>query len=120
MGQLPWLAALGLLVGGLSGLAGIGGGILLIPALVLCFGWTQHQAVGTTLAVMVPPVTLAAAYEYYRRGFVDLWAAVALTITVFLGSWVTAQWAHEIPEVWLKRLFGVVLLFVAFRFLGAR
>jgi uncharacterized membrane protein YfcA len=56
-------ALLGLLVGALSGLAGIGGGILLIPALVLLFGFTQHQAVGTTLVVMVPPVTLAAAAE---------------------------------------------------------
>jgi uncharacterized membrane protein YfcA len=120
MAQHVWFGVLGLLIGALSGLVGIGGGILLIPALVLFFGLTQHQAVGTTLAVMVPPVTLAAAIEYYRRGYVDLKITLVLTLGVFLGSWATARFAHQVPEVWLKRLFGAVLLFVAFRFLSAR
>ena len=114
------LAVLGLLVGALSGLVGIGGGIFLIPALVLLFGFTQHQAVGTTLAVMVPPVTLMAAIEYYRRGHVDLKITLLLTAAVFLGSWATARFAHQVPEVLLKRLFGGVLLFMSLRFLTAR
>jgi uncharacterized membrane protein YfcA len=114
------LMVLGLVVGALSGLAGIGGGIFLIPALVLFFGFTQHQAVGTTLAVMVPPVTLAAALEYYRRGHVDLKITLLLTLAVFLGSWATARFAHQVPEVWLKRLFGTVLLLASLRFLSAR
>jgi uncharacterized membrane protein YfcA len=111
---------LGLAIGAVSGLAGIGGGILLIPALVFFFGWTQHQAVGTTLAVMVPPVTLAAAIEYYRRGSVDLGATCVLTVAILLGSWATARFAHLVPEFWLKRVFGVLLLFVAVRFMAAR
>lgn len=119
MADSVWLGLVGLLIGALSGLAGIGGGILLVPALVLFFGWTQHQAVGTTLAVMVPPVTLAAAIEYYHRGFVDLKATLILTAAVFLGTWATARFAHAVPEIWLKRLFGIVLLFVAFRFIRA-
>jgi hypothetical protein len=112
--------ALGLLVGAISGLAGIGGGVLLIPALVIFFGLTQHQAVGTSLAVMVPPVTLAAAIEYYRRGHVDLKITLILTAAVFLGSWATARFAHQVPEVWLRRIFGVVLLFVSLRFMAAK
>lgn len=120
MVQSLWIALLGLAVGALSGLAGIGGGIFVIPALVLFFGLSQHQAVGTTLAVMVPPVTLAAAIEYYRRGFVNLKVALVLTVAIFLRSWATARFAHAVPEAWLKRLFGAVLLFVAVRFLWAR
>lgn len=117
--DLP-LLLLGLLVGAISGLAGIGGGILLIPALVLLFDFTQHQAVGTTLMVMVPPVTLAAAIEYYRRGCVDLRAALVLTAAIFLGSWATARLAHHVPELWMKRIFGALLLLVSLRFLAAR
>jgi len=118
--QAVLLAAVCLAIGALSGLAGIGGGVFLIPVLVLLFGWSQHLAVGTTLAVMVPPVTLAAAYEYYKRGHVDLGAAVILTVLIFVGSWATARYAHVIPEVYLKRVFGFVLLVVALRFLAAR
>jgi len=115
-----WMAALGLIVGLVSGLAGIGGGVLLIPALVMFFGFTQHQAVGTTLAVMVPPVTLAAALEYYRKGYVDLKITLVLTAAILLGSWATARFADHVPEMWLKRLFGLVLLLVSVRFLTAR
>ena len=114
------LAVVGLVIGALSGLAGIGGGVFLIPALVLFLGWTQHQAVGTTLAVMVPPVTLAAALEYYHRGFVDIKVALILTAAVFVGSWITARFADAIPEYWLKRVFGILLFVLALRFITAK
>ena len=113
-------AILGLLIGALAGLAGLGGGVFLIPALVFFYGYTQHQAVGTTLVVMVPPVTLAAAIEYYRQGNVDLKVALLLTATIFLGSWATARFAHQIPQVWLKRIFGILLLMASVKFVLAR
>jgi uncharacterized membrane protein YfcA len=115
-----WLGVLGLIIGAVSGLAGIGGGIFLIPALVMLYGFTQHQAVGTTLAVMVPPVTLFAAVEYYRRGHVDLKVTLVLTVAILLGSWGTARFAHHVPEIWLKRLFGALLLLISARFLTMR
>ena len=116
--QYAWIVLLGLAIGAVSGLAGIGGGILLIPALALLCGMNQHQAVGTTLWAMVPPVTLAAGIEYYRRGHVDLKLAAILAVTIAFGSWATAHFAQYVPDVWLRRIFGAVLLVVSLRFLA--
>ena len=114
--RLAGFVLLGLAVGGLSGMVGLGGGVFLIPALVLV-GFTQHQAVGTALAAMVPPVTLAAAAEYYRQGYINLKIALLLAVTIAIGSWATAHFAYRLPEIWLQRLFGVALLIIAVRFL---
>ena len=115
--RLAAFVLLGLAVGGLSGLVGLGGGVFLVPALVLLAGFSQHQAVGTALAAMVPPVTLAAAAEYYRQGYINLKIALLLAVTIAIGSWATAHFAHRLPEVWLQRLFGITLLIVAVRLL---
>ncbi|MCG3137860.1 MAG: hypothetical protein HJJLKODD_01715 [Phycisphaerae bacterium] len=110
----------GLQVGALSGLVGIGGGVFLIPVLVMIFGFSQHQAVGTTLAVMVPPVTLAAALEYYRRNQVEGRSVLCLVVAIFIDSWITARWSHQISDLGLKRLFGVALLVAAVRFIFSK
>jgi uncharacterized membrane protein YfcA len=69
---------LGLIAGTLSGLVGIGGAVLIIPALVWFFGMSQHNAQGTTLALMVPPIGILAAWSYYRAGYADLKAAALI------------------------------------------
>lgn len=115
-----WLPVLGLLIGAVSGLTGVGGGILLIPTLVYLCGMNQHQAVGMALAAMIPPVTLAATAEYYRRGHIDLRLAIVLSISLALGSWASAHFAYLIPELWLRRFFGVLLFLVSLQFLFRR
>jgi uncharacterized membrane protein YfcA len=107
--------ALGLLAGILSGLLGIGGGILVVPALVFVFGMTQHNAQGTTLALMVPPIGLLAAWTYWKQGCVDVKVAILICLGFFFGGLIGARLAVAIDAVMLKRLFGVLLLVTAFK-----
>jgi hypothetical protein len=106
---------LGLIAGIFSGFLGIGGGIILIPALAYLFGLTQHQAQGTTLAIMVPPIGLLAAIKYYLEGNVKLGIAVFICIGFFIGGLLGAQFAHKISSPLLKKIFGIFLLFVSLR-----
>jgi len=106
---------LGLSAGVLSGLMGIGGGIIIIPALVLLFGLSQHTAQGTSLALMVPPIGLLAAWTYYKQGFVDLKIAGLICLGFFVGGLVGAKFATAIPDEILRKIFGVVLLLVSLR-----
>jgi hypothetical protein len=106
---------LGLVAGILSGILGIGGGIILIPAMVFLFGMSQHQAQGTTLALMVPPIGLLAAWAYYKQGFVDLKMAGFICLGFFVGGLLGAKFAVEIPEPILKKVFGIVMLGVSLK-----
>ena len=92
---------------------GLGGGILLTPALVYIFGLTQHQAQGTSLAVMVPPITLLAALRYYYSGNVNLNIAVFIALGFLIGGLLGAQIVQSIPDMVLKKIFGAILLIVA-------
>src|SRR6266581_9147771 len=88
-----------ILIGAVSGIAsgvfGIGGGVLIVPGLIYLVGFTQHRATGTSLAVLLPPIGLAATIEYYRYGNVDIPAAAILAVTMFLGAWVGAAIANK-------------------------
>ncbi len=106
---------LGLIAGIFSGLIGIGGAIIIIPVLVLLFGISQHMAQGTTLALMVPPIGLLAAWTYYRAGFVDVKIAALICAGFFVGGLIGARFATEIPEQLLRRIFGIVLLLISLR-----
>ena len=83
----PWviLVIIGNLGGILAGLFGIGGGIIIVPALIYWAGFSQHMATGTTIAVLLPPIGLAADFEYYRHGNVDIWVAIILLPLCFLA-----------------------------------
>jgi len=104
---------LGLVAGIFSGLIGIGGGIIIVPMLVLLFGLSQHTAQGTTLALMVPPIGLLAALAYYKQGFVDLKIAAFICVGFFIGGLFGAKFALGIPETILKKMFGAALLLVS-------
>ena len=106
---------LGLVAGIFSGFMGLGGGILLTPALVYIFGLTQHQAQGTSLAVMIPPITLLAALRYYYSGNVKLNIAVFIAAGFIIGGLVGANFVQNIPDVVLKKIFGFILLLVAIK-----
>ena len=106
---------LGIVAGISSGIFGLGGGTILIPALVFLFGLTQHQAQGTTLAIMVPPIGLLAALRYYYSGNVKLGMAGFICLGFFIGGLIGANMIQNLPDLMLKRLFGVFLLFISLR-----
>ena len=106
---------IGLVAGLLSGLLGIGGGIIIVPALVFLFGYSQHLAQGTTLALMVPPIGILAAWTYYKQGDVNLPAAAFICLGFLIGGLFGARFATAIPELVLRRLFGLLFLGVSVR-----
>lgn len=106
---------LGLLAGSLSGLLGIGGGVIIIPALIYFFGFSQHSAQGTTLAIMIPPIGLLAAWRYYVNGHVNIPVAILVAIGFFIGGLLGAHYAEKIPDLMLRRVFGVVLLLISIK-----
>jgi uncharacterized membrane protein YfcA len=105
----PWLifVFIGLIGGVTAGIFGIGGGVIIVPALVYWAGFSQHLAIGTTLAVLLPPIGLAAAYEYYRHGNVDIRAVVILAATMFFGAWLGAYFANRLDANYLNLIFGL-------------
>jgi uncharacterized membrane protein YfcA len=106
---------LGLLAGAFSGLIGIGGGTLIVPALIFLFGLSQHQAQGTTLALLVPPIGFLAAWTYYKQGYVDLRIAALICIGFFFGGLLGAKIATRLPNIILERVFGVALLLISLK-----
>ncbi|MDD5561255.1 MAG: sulfite exporter TauE/SafE family protein [Candidatus Omnitrophica bacterium] len=106
---------LGFTAGILSGVLGIGGGIILIPALVLMFGLTQLQAQGTTLALMIPPIGLLAALRYYRSGNVKLGIAVFICLGFFIGGLIGANLVQDLPGPLLRKIFALFLFFISLR-----
>ena len=109
------LLLLGLAAGILSGLLGIGGGILIVPALIFVVGLTQHTAQGTTLALMVPPIGLLAAWTYYKQGCVDIKVAALICAGFFFGGLIGAKFATAINASLLKKFFGFALLVTALK-----
>jgi uncharacterized membrane protein YfcA len=105
--------ALGLAAGVLSGFFGIGGGIIIIPALIYFFGLSQHQAQGTTLALMVPPIGILAAWTYYKHGYVNLSIAAFVCLGFVVGGLLGSKVAVGISPVLLKRIFGIFLFVVS-------
>ena len=110
----------GLVAGILSGLLGIGGGIFIIPALVFLLGFSQQTAQGTTLAMMVPPIGLLAAWAYYSKGYVDLKVAGLMCIGFFIGGFLGAKFATALSGVTLSRIFGVAMLVISIKFILAK
>lgn len=110
----------GLFVGALSGLVGVGGGIVLVPILVLGFGFSQHMAQGTSTAMLLPPIGVLAAWTYYQKGHVDLRVAALLCVGFVLGGWLGAKAAVAMPQAVLKRVFGGILLLISVRLLAGR
>jgi uncharacterized protein len=111
---------LGVMAGMLSGLIGIGGGIIIVPALIFIFGFSQHQAQGTTLALMVPPIGILAAWTYYKQGHVDLHAALFICIGFLAGSIFGAKLAASISDTILEKTFGIILLLVSLKMIFAK
>ncbi|KKS95659.1 MAG: hypothetical protein UV73_C0015G0034 [Candidatus Gottesmanbacteria bacterium GW2011_GWA2_43_14] len=111
---------LGILAGVLSGIIGIGGGIIIVPALVLIFGLSQQQAQGTTLALLVPPVGILAAWTYYKQGYVDFKIALLICLGFVIGGLFGSGLATHLQTRVITRLFGIFLLIVGLRMVMAK
>ena len=113
---MTWMILLvGLVVGMVSGVVGIGGGVLFVPALIWLLGMDQHKAQGTSLGALLAPVGLFAFMEYYRKGNADLHVALLLAAGFLVGGYFGAAGAQYIPEVWLRRIFAITLMAIGGR-----
>lgn len=114
------LIVIGIITGIMAGMLGIGGAIIMIPALVFILGISQQTAQGTSLAVMLPPVGILAAYNYYKAGQVNIKFAIILAVFFLVGSYFGSKLALTLPQNILKKVFGVLLLLVAIRMLFSK
>jgi len=110
---IPLLLAMGALVGGLSGLVGIGGGVMVIPILTFLFDFPQAKANGTSIAMLLPPIGIGAFLVYHRAGNVDLVAAACLAAGFAGGAYFGGLFAQSVPDVLLRRAFAFFLLYVS-------
>jgi len=114
------LVIIGLFAGILSGLVGVGGGILIIPLLIILLGFTQHQAQGTALFAMLPPIGILAALNYYKEGFVKYEYALVIALAFVLGGYFGSKLAISLPEQIVRRVFGLVMLIGAIKLLVSK
>jgi uncharacterized protein len=109
--------AIGLTIGSLSGMLGIGGGVLIVPALIWLCDFKMNKAVGTSLAILIPPIGLPAALEAYRKDYVDLTAALWIAGAFMIGAYSSRLLVEYIPVAWFRLAFGLIMVFVAMRFI---
>lgn len=107
------IVMIGLTAGVLGGMLGLGGAVIIIPALVFLLGYTQQMAQGTALIMMVLPVGGLAAFQYYQKGDVDLKASIIMAVAFFVGGYFGARIATQIPQEILKRGFAFMLALIA-------
>lgn len=111
---------LGLAAGCLSGLIGIGGGVIIVPSLIFLFGFSQHEAQGTTLGLLVPPIGILAAWTYYQQGYMDVKVAAFICLGFLLGGLLGAKLATNLSNVFLEKVFGFALLLIALKMIFSR
>lgn len=109
------LVVIGLVAGMLSGLVGIGGGLLMVPALVWLLHYSQHQAQGTSLAVLLLPVVFLAVRNYYKAGVIDPKVVGVIAVAFVVGGSLGSKWAIALPAESLKKVFGIVLLLASIK-----
>jgi uncharacterized membrane protein YfcA len=111
------LLGIGLAAGVAAGMFGIGGGLIIVPALLFLLGMKEKQAIGTSLAALIPPVGLLGAAEYYRSGFINIKFAALLAVGLFVGAYFGARIVIALPDVVIRRAYAVFLLVIAARML---
>jgi len=114
------LIVIGLLAGILSGLVGVGGGILMIPLLIMFLGLTQHQAQGTALFAMLPPIGILAAMNYYKEGFVKWEYAAVMALTFVVGGYFGSKLSINLPDQTVRKVFGVIMLIGAIKLIFSK
>jgi len=109
---------IGLAAGVLSGLVGVGGGLIIVPALIFFLGFSQHQAQGTSLGLLLLPVGILAVINYYNKGNVDIKVVAIMSVAFIAGGWLGSKLALRLPEDTVKKIFAVFLFYSAFKLLG--
>jgi len=112
------LVVIGLVAGILSGLVGVGGGIIVVPALVFFLGFTQQQAQGTSLGLLLLPVGILAVLNYYKQGHIDIRVIGIMAAAFVVGGWLGSKWALSLPEEVVKKIFAIILFYSAIKMMG--
>jgi uncharacterized membrane protein YfcA len=107
------LLVVGLLAGMLSGLVGLGGGVIIVPALVYLLGFSQHRATGTSLGILLLPAGIFAVLNYYKKGYIDVWVVLLIFVGFLAGGYLGSKISLNVPEGALKKIFAIVLLLIA-------
>lgn len=114
------LIVIGILAGLLSGVVGVGGGLIMIPLLIILLGLSQQEAQGTSLAVMLPPIGILAAINYHNAGFVRWEYSMIIAITFIIGGYFGSRYAVVLKPEILKRIFGMVMLIGALKMIFSK
>jgi uncharacterized protein len=112
------LVLIGLFAGILSGLIGVGGGIIVVPALVYFLGFSQHEAQGTSLGLLLLPVGILAVMNYYNRGFIDFKVVGIMCLAFVIGGFLGSKLSLSLSQEMVKKIFAIVLFYTAFKMLG--
>jgi len=112
------LIVIGLAAGTLSGLVGVGGGIIIVPALVFFLGFSQQAAQGTSLGLLLLPAGILAVINYYKQGFIDLKVVGIMCAAFVFGGWLGSKLALSMSQEVVKKIFAVVLFYTAFKMMG--
>lgn len=115
--QVWKMIVLGLMAGVMSGMFGIGGGTIIVPAMTFAVGFSMRESIGTSLAALLLPFGIMGVIEYYKKGDVNVGAALLLLIGMFVGSYFGAKITMAVPEIYIKRGFGVLLMLIGLRYL---
>jgi uncharacterized protein len=108
---------IGLAAGMLSGLVGVGGGIVIVPALVFLLGFSQHQAIGTSLGILLLPAGILAVINYYKKGFIDIRVVLILFLGYIIGSYFGSKISLSVSQDVLKKAFAIMLILIAVKML---
>lgn len=111
------LLLIGLFAGILSGLVGLGGGIIIVPALIYFMSYNQHQAQGTSLGVLLLPVGILAVINYYNKGFIDVRVVAFISIAFVIGGWLGSKIALSLSQETVRKIFAIILFYTAFKML---
>lgn len=111
------LLVAGLVAGVLSGLVGVGGGIIIVPALMLLLGFNQHEAQGTSLGLLLLPIGILAVINYYKQGYIDIKVVLIMAVAFTLGAWLGSKLSLSLSDVALKKIFAVFLVVIAIKML---
>lgn len=112
------LLIVGIAAGVLSGLVGVGGGIIIVPSLIYLLGYSQHQAQGTSLGLLLLPIGILAVINYYKSGYIDVRAVAVMTLAFVAGGWLGSKWAISLPQDTLRKIFALILFYTAIRMMG--
>lgn len=120
MSNIILFIVIGCIAGILSGLFGIGGGVIIVPALIYLCGFSQLKAQGTSLAILLPPVGILAFIDYYKKGNVNVQAGILICIFLVIGSVFGAKISHIIPVDTMRKLFGVLMMLISIKLIFSK